>query len=125
MYALRNETPVTVVDASQFFEVSASMEPSAEVELATTPSKALNVSDVRFYGSSSFKCIDSAFPYLVRAVYVNGGTGRFKVSTYGTTLSITHDSMGKPTEMHRTALVVCLSSKTRPTTVYHSIVGAI
>jgi len=124
-YSLRNETPVTSISRSQFFEVAASIEAAAESQLATASALPLSAGDLASYGPPSFRCSESTHPYLVRAVYDNGGTGHFQLTTYGTTLFIVHESLGKPTGMRRTALVVCLTSTTAPTAVYHSLGGAL
>jgi len=100
-------------------------EPAAEAQLAAMSARSINISDIEYYGVPSFKCGESTLPYLVRAIYENGSTGLFELTTYGTTLSIVHSSLGKPNGMHRTALVVCLPSKVAPTAVYHSLGGAI
>ena len=114
--SLRNAPGEERISEELFFEVQASKEGTAETHLAKEQIIPQTQDDIRWYGQRRFQCPTGATPYLVRAVYINGGTGGFSVSRVGTSLVISHGSLGHNYGAHRSALVVCLTFQ--PTDVY-------
>jgi hypothetical protein len=114
--SLRSAPNQERISEELFFEVQASKEGAAESYLAQKPIIPQTQDNVRWYGQRRFQCPEGATPYLVRAVYVNGGTGGFSVSRIGTSLVVSHGSLGHNYGAHRSALIVCLTSQ--PTDVY-------
>jgi len=102
------------IPSDSFFEVPASKLATAEFWLAnitTVPQE-----NAAYFGRSEFKCSASATQYLVRAAYLNGGTGNFELFWAGSALVVSHASLGSATNVSKSALVVCLSKQ--PTAVY-------
>lgn len=102
----------------KYFEVSASKLEMAEDFLAKEPlfPERLPVDN---WGSNGFKCGDGEKPYLVRALYGNGATGRFILSWKDEALIIGHASLGSSNSLKRSALIVCLSHA--PEKIYGSV----
>jgi hypothetical protein len=111
------------IPEERFFEVTASKEATAEYWLTEKTYISQTSKDFDFFGQHNFHCPSSTKPYLVRAVYENGGTGHFNVERRGSALLISHMSLGGASKMFRTALMVCLDFQ--PTEVYHEIGGDI
>ena len=111
---------VAIPDAS-FFEIPVSRLPTAQAWLAT--SLVLEQKDGAYFGRPDFRCAPPLKLYLVRALYVNGGTGRFKLFWAGSSLVVVHESLGYDHPPSQTALVACLS--TRPSAVYSTLGGAL
>ena len=106
----------------KFYEVSVSRFDSAEWELKDKI--IIPLSSPNYYGRKDFKCSSDEQPYLVRALYGNGGTGEFLVLWIKDALVIAHASLGaSPRPLPRSALVVCLSHA--PAHVYSAVSGAL
>ncbi len=120
---LLRATPHAELPAARFFEVAASRLDAAESDLASQPLLAQVAATLDYWGQRNFACPAASHPYLVRALYQNGGTGAFSVARYGNALLVAHGALGAPSVMRRTALVVCLDFE--PAHVYHGLSGAL
>jgi hypothetical protein len=109
------------ISANAFFEVPASKLAAAESWLSERP--ILSQEGASFFGRPDFKCASFSKLYLVRAFYVNGGTGRFGLYWAGSALVVSHESLGPARDPSQSALVVCLARK--PTAIYSLISGAL
>jgi hypothetical protein len=58
-----------------------------------TPLVQKNAAD---FGRPAFRCSEGSALYLVRAAYLNGGTGEFKLWWVGTARVVAHASLGGP-----------------------------
>jgi hypothetical protein len=106
-----------------FFEVPASKLTAAEAWLADNPYLAQEQNSIDYFGRPDFKCVAPAKLYLVRALYINGGTGRFGLHWAGSSLVVSHASLGPGGPPSKSALVVCLAKV--PTGVFSSLSGAL
>jgi hypothetical protein len=113
----------TEIPSSTFFEVPASRLSAAEVWLADAAFLAQEQSGVTYFGRPDFACPASTKPYLLRAAYVNGGTGSFGLHWAGSMLVVSHASLGPGGAPRRSALVACLSQA--PSAVFSSLSGAL
>ncbi|MCI4569477.1 hypothetical protein [Lysobacter sp. CFH 32150] len=113
----------TELPASSFFEVPASKLSTAEHWLAKAPFLPQEQNDIAYFGRPDFKCSPPAKPYLLRAAYINGGTGSFALYWSGSALIVSHGSLGPGGAPSKSALVVCLSKA--PTAVYSSLSSAL
>lgn len=111
------------VAPSSFFEVSASKLYTAEVWLADVSFLEQAQSGVAYFGRADFTCPATTKPYLVRAVYINGGTGSFSLEWAGSSLIVSHVSLGPGGTPSRSALMACLSQA--PSAVFSSLSGAL
>lgn len=111
------------VAPDSFFEVPASKLGTAEVWLANATFLAQEQSGVAYFGRPDFVCPAQTKPYLLRAAYINGGTGSFGLDWAGSMLVVSHASLGSGGAPSRTALVACLSQA--PTAVFSSLSGAL
>jgi hypothetical protein len=97
-----------------FFEVSASRLASAE--WALTDVSFLREKEPDYCGRPDFKCALPSKTFLIRAEYVNGGTGSFGLAWAGSALVVSHSSLGGGGPPSRSVLVACLDQV--PTAVY-------
>jgi hypothetical protein len=79
------------------------------------------------YGPENFRrkdfaCPAGTAPHLVRAVYTNGATGAYYLHRVGNALWVSHQSLGRSSGAHRSALLACLGFE--PTEVYVTTAGA-
>jgi hypothetical protein len=103
-----------------FFEVVASKMPAAiDRDLQNLAAVALDESSARNFTGSYFHCPAELRPFLLRAVYGHGGTGRFFVSQMKKSIFVEHGSLGRLTEYKKSALVACL--RDAPDAVYITI----
>jgi hypothetical protein len=109
----------TEVSRSAVLEVSVSKLASAEADLANVPFVALAPSSVEYFSQAGFRCSLPDKPFLIRAAYMNGGTGAFTLYWAGTALVVAHDSLGPKRAVQRTALVACLARQ--PSRVFSSV----
>ena len=109
------------IPRDSFFEVPASKLATVEFWLADKSSLAQE--NASYFGRADFKCSPGSALYLIRASYFNGGTGDFQIQWAGTTLVVSHGSLGTATNMSKSALVACLSKK--PTAIYSSVSAAL
>lgn len=110
------------IPREKFFEVVASKQAVAELDLSQESVIELQQNEASYYGQLTFQCPEPNKLYLVRAVYENGGTGAYSVKQSKNNLIVSHFSLGKASGPHRSALVVCLGFK--PEKVFHEIGGA-
>ena len=113
----------TEVASGSFFEVPASKLGTAEVWLADATFLAKEQSGVTYFGRPDFACPAQTKPYLLRAAYINGGTGSFGLHWAGSVLIVSHASLGPGGAPSRSALVACLSQA--PTAVFSSLSSAL
>lgn len=113
----------TEIPAGYFFEVPASKLGAAEFELADVAFLPQEKSGVSYFDRADFECPASTKPYLVRAAYINGGTGNFSLYWAGSALVVSHASLGPGGTPNRSALVACLLQA--PTTVFSALSGAL
>ena len=111
------------VAPGSFFEVPVSKLGTAEVWLADATFLAQEQSGVSYFGRPDFACPAQTKPYLLRAAYINGGTGSFGLHWAGSMLVVSHASLGPSGAPSRSALVACLSQA--PTAVFSSLSGAL
>ena len=106
------------ISDDKYFEVSASKLEMAEDFLAKE-SVFPEREPIDNWGSNGFKCGDGEKPYLVRALYGNGATGRYVVFWKDDALVVGHASLGPSNPPTRSALIVCLSHA--PGKIYGSV----
>ena len=112
----------TEISASAFFEVPASKLGTAKHWLGKAAFLPQKQSDITYFGRPDFKCRLPAKSYLLRASYINGGTGSFALYWSGSVLIVSHGSLGPAGAPSRSALVACLSKA--PAAVYSSLSSA-
>jgi hypothetical protein len=105
-----------------FFEVTASQLDTAEYWL-TKNSFYVQDGMLNQFDRPDFKCPEQTIPYLIRAAYVHGGTGSFHLYLAGTSLVVSHGSLGPAASPKKSALLVCL--KEAPMAVYSSLSTAL
>ena len=118
----RASGPIREIPKTDYFEVAASIVQSAIASLSDRSARSIGQESVGYYGSLLFECKRPKYPFLVRATYQNGGTGTFSLTSYGTTLLVSHDSLGAPSKSYKTVIVVCLEAK--PSDVFMQLSGA-
>jgi len=111
------------VPKESFFEVSASKLPTAEAWLNDIPYLLQEQSGASFFGQPNFSCPAPNKIYLIRATYINGGTGEFALFWAGSALIVSHGSLGPSRPPSKSALVVCLSKM--PTAIFSSLSTAL
>jgi hypothetical protein len=111
----------TQVADDSFFEIPASQLATAEYWLRDTV--LLPQDNGSQFGRPDFACKTSSKLYLLRASYINGGTGGFTLYWAGSALIIAHGSLGHGGPANRSALVACLDRK--PTAIYGSVSAAL
>lgn len=95
---------------SDYFEVPASKEYVAERrDLTQKRFVSLTEESAQYYIGEHYQCPSGKRPFLVRAVFANGGTGAFKLYRCGDALLVSHSSLGHSTVYYRSALVVNLT----------------
>ncbi|MFC3156007.1 hypothetical protein [Gilvimarinus japonicus] len=109
------------VPVKSYFEVPASKLGTAEYWLSDSNYLIRNINE--YFGYVDFQCLDNEKMFLIRALYENGGTGRYRLYWVNSSLIVSHASLGKSSPPKKSALVVCLSKK--PNAVYSSLSGAI
>ena len=101
----------------EIYKVTSIMQPKAEMMLKEKPVIQLSAPQVKAFVGGNPKSVYRKTPFLVRAVYLNEGTGKFMVYERDKKLWVTHGSLGRSAvPMKRQALVVFL--KVRPTQVF-------
>ena len=98
----------TPLPRDSFFEVPVSRLSAAEAYLANATFRPEGPSGITYFGRSDFACAGSAKPYLIRAIYMQGGTGAFQLYWKDGTLVVSHGGLGMTVAIRRSALVACL-----------------
>jgi len=111
------------VAPSEFVEVVASKVEVAISRLKSSAAIAQSADAIAYFGRSGFGCVAPKTPYLVRAVYRNGGTGMFELTYNEFGLLVGHGELGSPSALKRTALIVCLDNQ--PLQVFTNTYGGI
>jgi hypothetical protein len=73
----------------------------------------------RYYTGGYYRCPNGMKPYLVRAPYGFGGTGRYLVVRFETAIWVEHRSLGEDVAVNKSALIVNLDFV--PTTAYATV----
>lgn len=68
----------------------------------------ITADSAKFFTGHYFKCPQGKTPYLVRAVYGHGGTGKYFVKRSGRRVLVEHGSLGRTDLANKSALVVNL-----------------
>lgn len=119
-----NSANLQALPEADFFEVSATKLPIVLLsDLKSGDSVRLTTERAKYYVGRHYSLSDGKTPFLVRAVYENGGTGRFVVYRNGNDLIVYHGSLGKPHIKFKFALVVNLAFE--PRRVYYFNSGAL
>lgn len=109
--------------AARFAEIPASKLQSAQERLAKVSLSELKEEyEVAAFAPAKFACHRGERSFLVRALYEYGERGLWEVVLLGTDLLVRNSALGPAAPTHRSALVVCLSSK--PAAVYVEVHGA-
>lgn len=107
---------------TDIYEVVASKQAAAiYFDLASKPCVALSEDRAKYFTGHWYACPRRKRPFLVRAVYVQGGTGKYLASRRGEDLCIAHGSLGSGGDYHQSALVVNLDFTPRQTYVEAAI----
>jgi hypothetical protein len=107
------------VAPTDFFEVVASKAGVAISDLTKKEFVALSENDARWFTGAYYSCPKGKKPFLVRAVFGYGGTGRYRLERIGDALLVSHSSLGDELVASRSALVVNLEFS--PTAVYSTV----
>lgn len=118
-FAARSELPILDLPSLEFAEISVSTKRTAENWLSERKFRAIESRDIEFFGQAAFSCVAQKKPFLIRAVYANGGSGRFLVRRYGENLQVSYDTLGSASEAQRSALIVCLEFE--PKDIYNIV----
>lgn len=104
------------IPESHYFEVPASRLEAAQHYLSNSQFLPQEPRDVTFYGGRDFRCEVPATAYLIRAVYMKGGFGKFSIYRAKSAVVVAHDSLGHRRPLQESALIACLTQA--PTAVY-------
>lgn len=77
---------------------------------------AITLQRAKYFTGNYYKCPNGKTPYLVRAVYGQGGTGHYFVRRNGKQLLVEHGSLGQQKLANKSALIVNLEFE--PTNIY-------
>ena len=111
------------IPADQFFEVPVSQLATAQSLLSVKPFRVQSQRDFAAFGHPGFWCRGATKPYLVRALFENGGTGGFALYlTKHGALVVGHASLGPGGTIQESAIMVCLSKQ--PVTVFSAVSSA-
>jgi hypothetical protein len=92
------------------------------VYLNKKPFVEISADEAKSFTHVEFSKKDNEHIYLLRAVYTNGNTGYFYLYRNENSLLVSHQSLGKSTGLHQSALVVTLSFQ--PSSLYVFSSGA-
>lgn len=97
------------VEDTDVYEVVASKQDvSVNIDLKDRTFVKLTSDDASRHTGRYFRCPRGKTPYLVRAIYGYGGTGRYVVERFGRKLHVLHGSLGTEWIANKSALVVNL-----------------
>jgi len=113
---------VSSIPSDRVFEIPASLLDTALVQLRTSSIVPLQDYQVDSLSRGHFSCPSSTHPYLVRAVYENGGTGGYNLQQVDSALWVSHSSLGASSGKHHSGLLVCLALQ--PSQVFVTTSGA-
>jgi len=108
LHAFAEATSMTIGDRGYYEVVASKLYVALMRDLETKTFVALSRDDAQYYTGPYFACPDGKTPYLVRAVYGNGGTGRYTLTRDGKKLLVEHGSLGRNNWAIKSALVVNL-----------------
>ena len=95
--------------ATDVFEVVASKEIVAILrDLPDKPFAPLTDDQARYFTGTYYRKESGKKTFLIRAVYGQGGTGRYTVSHRGNDILVDHGSLGHQSAFHKSALIVNL-----------------
>ena len=110
------------IPQDNFFEVPASRLAAASAWLANQAAVPQEAAIAAYFGRPSFRCSSASRAYLIRALYINGGTGNFGLHWSGPNLVVSHASLGAGSPPKESVLVACLDRS--PLKVYSSVSSA-
>ncbi len=99
-HAIQASDVYEVVASKNYVPVVRDLKDRAYVKL--TPDSAV------YFTGHYFQCPKGKTPYLVRAVYGHGGTGKYSVMRFGRKVLIDHGSLGRTDAANKSALLVNL-----------------
>ena len=106
---LTNPRAREMVADGQFYEVAASKLPRqldllGNADFVELPYDA----NAGYLAPTDRACKPPRRLLLLRATYINGGTGSFNLYWQGSSLIVSHSSLGTPTAPHVSALIACV-----------------
>jgi hypothetical protein len=102
----------TKLPETDIYEVVATKETAALIrELADKKFVLITENTAKYYTGHYYRCPPGKKPYIVRAVYGQGGTGNYAVFKRGDELLVHHASLGSTTATHKSALIINLDFK--------------
>lgn len=107
---IMTNTPLFIPEAD-IYEVVASKEYVAVDRLKEKSIIKIDEKTAKWYTGHYYKCPEGKHPYLVRAVYGHGGTGKYTVKGSDENLLILHESLGKKAIFNKSALVINLEGE--------------
>ena len=96
------------IEGNEIYEVVSSKVDVAINRLSERNIVKITESQARWYTGNYYQCSDGKTPFLVRAVYGYGGTGKFRLWLNKNMLLIEHGSLGDEYVMNYTALIINL-----------------
>lgn len=106
------DEPSHTLPDKEFLKVTASNFPRAEAMLKDQAIVPLSLKQAGNFVNHPLKQVPGKSTFLVRAVYLNAGTGAFLLNLQGNRLFVTHGSLGHhAVPMKRQALVVFLQKQ--------------
>ncbi len=111
------------VSQKNIFEVPVSEFSDAEQRLLEKPIVRVRDDELASITSDHFSCSYPEMGFLVRAVYENAVSGRYRVQRFDSSIWIVYSSLGPASGVHRSALFVCLDFE--PDDVFVSTDGAL
>jgi hypothetical protein len=115
----------TPISQDAFYEVQTSRAEQASEWLGASNFLLLKKerADDIYFAQVDRNCRSPQQLLLVRANYINGATGVFRLFWAGNSLVVAHDFLGPQREVHQTAVVACLTRV--PDNVYAVMSGAL
>lgn len=107
----RRNLDMPTVELAHAWEVPKSMFSVAADRLADQEFIVADEALAEWYRQGHYTPEPERTPYLVRAVYGFGGTGRFYIFCCDTDLVVSHQSLGKSWEENNTGLIVNLEKR--------------
>lgn len=109
----------SLIDSSNVFEVVVSrFDLAYSHHLFASPIAAITTDQAKIYVGEGYRCPKGKRPYIIRGLYINGGTGGFSIYHWDRNLWVFHGCLGGGGGLNKSALVVNLDFE--PATVYVS-----
>jgi hypothetical protein len=107
------------VGGQDIFEVVASKLATAISDLNRQQFIPITEKEARYFTGHYYTCPAGKKPFLVRAIYAFGGTGRFRATRIDQAVWILHESLGDGESASKSALVLNLDFA--PTSIYVTV----